>query len=119
VHDVLVQRYGRSLSTVFGCTEKQYAIVDDDDYDPLLQDLRVINYRYMRFCFHPLRDKFILINGWKDPAWTSVKTIRAGIDGDEKEKREIVFGRNLIDVQEKSILQLLINEVGLALPKLC
>jgi|HubBroStandDraft_4_1064222.scaffolds.fasta_scaffold407481_2 hypothetical protein len=67
----------------------------------------------MRFCFHPLRDKFVLINSWKDPSWTDVKIIRAGIDGDEKEKRELVFGKNLIDIQEKSVLQLLVDEVGL------
>jgi hypothetical protein len=70
----------------------------------------------MRFCFHPLKDKFVLINGWKDPTWTDVKTVRAGIDGDEKEKRELVFGKNLIDIQEKSIPQLLVDEVGLTLP---
>lgn len=41
-----------------------------------------------------------------------MKTIRAGIDGDEKEKRELVFGNNLIDIQQKSIPQLLVDEVS-------
>ena len=65
----------------------------------------------MRFVFHPLKDKFILSNSWKDPAWTDVKTIRAGIDGDEKENRELVFGKNLIDIKQKTIPQLLVDEV--------
>jgi cation-transporting P-type ATPase 13A2 len=73
----------------------------------------------MRFCFHPLRDKFVLINSWKDPTWTDVKIIRAGIDGDEKEKRELVFGKNLIDIQEKSVPQLLVDEVGFMLLVQC
>ena len=65
----------------------------------------------MRFSFHPLKDKFVLCNSWKDPAWTDVKSIRAGIDGDEKEKRERVFGKNMIDIKQKTIPQLLADEV--------
>lgn len=65
----------------------------------------------MRFSFHPLKDKFMLCNSWKDPAWTDVKAIRAGIDGDEKESRELVFGKNMIDIKQKTIPQLLLDEV--------
>lgn len=65
----------------------------------------------MRFSFHPLKDKFVLSNSWKDPAWTDVKSIRAGLDGDEKEIRELVFGQNLIDIKQKTIPQLLVDEV--------
>ena len=104
--------YGRSLSTVFASVEKQYAIVDDDDDDPILDDLRILDYRYIRFSFHPLKDRFVLSNCWTDPAWTDVRSIRAGIDGDEKEMRELVFGKNLIDIEQKSISQLLLNEVS-------
>jgi cation-transporting ATPase 13A2 len=109
---VLCKEYGRSLSTVFGSIEKQYAIADDDDDDPILPELRTLDYRYIRFCFHPLKDRFVLSNGWTDPLWTDVKSIRIGIDGDEKEMREIVFGKNLIDIEQKSIPQLLVDEVG-------
>ena len=84
----------------------------DDDDDPILDDLRLLDYRYMRFSYHPLRDKFVLINSWKDPTWANVKSIRAGIDGEHKESRELVFGKNLIDIKQKSIPQLLVDEVG-------
>jgi cation-transporting ATPase 13A2 len=103
--------YGRSLSTVFGASEKRYSVLDDEDDDPVLEDLRILDYRYMRFSFHPVKDRFVLCNSWKDPAWTDVKSIRAGIDGDEKENRELVFGKNLIDIKQKTIPQLLIDEV--------
>lgn len=83
----------------------------DEDDDPVIEHLRILDYRYMRFCYHPLKDKFILSNSWKDPAWTDVKSIRAGIDGDEKENRELVFGKNLIDITQKTIPQLLVDEV--------
>ena len=105
------KEYGRSLSTVFGAPEKRYVVSYDDDDDPVLEDLRILDYRYMRFSFHPLKDRFILSNGWKDPTWTDVKSIRAGIDGDEKENRELVFGKNLIDIKQKTIPQLLVDEV--------
>lgn len=92
--------------------EKSFAISqEDDDDDPILDDLRVLDYRYIRFAFHPLKDRFLQTNSWIDPAWTDVKTIRAGIDGDEKEKREQAFGNNLIDIRQKSIPQLLVDEV--------
>jgi cation-transporting ATPase 13A2 len=109
--DIQSQEYGRSLSTVFGSPRKKYIMSYEEDDDPVLEDLRILDYRYMRFCYHTLKDKFILCNSWKDPAWTDVKTIRAGIDGDEKNIRESVFGKNLIDIKQKAIPQLLVDEV--------
>jgi cation-transporting ATPase 13A2 len=72
----------------------------------------MLDHRYMRFFYHPLKDKFVLCGSWKDPAWSDVKTIRAGIDGDEKENRELVFGKNVIEIKQKTIPQLLVDEVA-------
>lgn len=80
----------------------------------MITNLRFLDYRYIRFCFHPLRDKFVLCSNWKDPKWTDVRSVRGGLDGDERYRRELVFGQNQIDIQQKSILQLLIDEVGQA-----
>lgn len=104
--------YGRPLSTVFGAPPKmaRYAL-DDEDPDPLLEDLRGLNYRYVRFFYHPLRDKFMHSSGWKDPSWENVREIRAGLDGDEKGFRSLVFGDNLIDIEQKSVGKLLVDEV--------
>jgi cation-transporting ATPase 13A2 len=99
------------LSTVFGAQDKRYILSYDDDDDPIMDILRLLDYRYMRFSYHPLKDKFVLINSWKDPTWTNVKTMRTGIDGEEKESREVVFGKNLIDIKQKTIPQLLVDEV--------
>ena len=105
------RRYGQSLSTVFGVSEKAPARGPDEDDDPVLPYLRYLDYRYIRFCYHPLHDKFVLNNSWKDPTWTNVRKIRSGIEGEEKEYRSSVFGRNVIDIAEKSAMQLLIDEV--------
>ncbi|KAL3425620.1 p-type ATPase [Phlyctema vagabunda] len=110
VQEVESKDYDRSLSTVFGLAEKQYAMAYEEDDDPVLDQLRILDYRYMRFAFHPLKDRFVLSNSWKDPAWTDVKSIRAGIDGEEKESRELVFGKNLIEIKQKSVPQLLVDE---------
>ncbi|KJZ75510.1 hypothetical protein HIM_04973 [Hirsutella minnesotensis 3608] len=102
--------YGRSLSTVFGLSEKAVSYGDDDDDDPLVEKLRMLDYRYVRFCFHPLKDKFVMSTGWKDPEWTDIRLARYGLDSEDKSVRETVFGRNLIDIEEKSSGQILVDE---------
>ncbi|KAI9826875.1 MAG: hypothetical protein M1832_005814 [Thelocarpon impressellum] len=110
VHDVQQRQYGRALSTVFGAKDNPAHHEFDEDDDPILVELRSLHYRYIRFCFHPVNDKFLLSNSWKDPEWTDVRRIRAGLGGEEKDIRQAVFGKNLIDVKEKSIPQLLLDE---------
>ena len=111
--DVVSKPYGRPLSSVFGSPGKSLSYLIDEDPDPILRDLRTLNYRYVRFFFHPLHDKFLLCNGWKDPLWTDVRAIRGGIDSEEKSHRDIVFGSNLIDIEQKSAFRLLVDEVGI------
>lgn len=108
--DVDSKPYGRPISTVFGASGKMSRYILEDD-DPLINDLRTLNYRYVRFYFHPLEDKFQLCNGWKDPLWTDVRSIREGIDSEEKSHRDLVFGSNLIDIEQKSVFRLLVDEV--------
>ncbi|KAI1312868.1 hypothetical protein F5Y03DRAFT_339520 [Xylaria venustula] len=109
--DVKRRPYDRPLSTVFGAPEKMFAQLLEDDGDPIMSELLTLDYRYVRFFFHPLKDKFVVCNGWKDPSWTRVRDLRNGIDGDEKDQREHVFGANIIDIEQKSIPQLLVDEV--------
>ena len=114
VHQIAKVSYGHAVSTVFGSKGKEgYNYDYDENDDPVMMHLRFLDYRYIRFCFHPLRNKFVLCSDWKDPNWTDVRSIRAGLDSDERHRRHLVFGSNQIDIQQKSILQLLIDEVGL------
>jgi cation-transporting ATPase 13A2 len=111
VQDVSRQTYGRSLSTVFGDPEKGRGREWDEDDDPLIKELRCLDYRYIRFVYHPVKDKFVLANTWKDPTWTEVSALREGLVNDERDYRELVFGKNMIDIAEKTIGQLLVDEV--------
>ncbi len=113
VQEVTTLQYGHVASTVFGLREKKSLGPDyDEEDDPIMTQLRFLDYRYINFCFHPLKDRFVLCSDWKDPTWTDVKSIRAGLDSDERHRREQVFGKNQIDIQQKSIPQLLIDEVS-------
>ncbi|KAI9831005.1 MAG: hypothetical protein M1826_004122 [Phylliscum demangeonii] len=104
------QPYGRPLSTVF-CSDKEKAVLDEDeDDDPMMDQLQFVDYRYIRFYFHPVEDQFVLGSNWKDPAWRDVRSIRGGLDADERNHRSMVFGKNSIDIEQKSIPQLLVSE---------
>ena len=108
VENVSSQIYGRPLSTVF--SENQDYLFDEEN-DPSIFHLRYIDYKYLRFCYHPLEDKFFLLSGWKDPLWTNVKVMRAGLDADDRDSREQVFGKNILEIQQKTVPQLLMDEV--------
>lgn len=104
------QVFEMPLSSVFGLPGKGKMRNYDDYDDPILDELCVLDYRYIRFCFHPAKDKFLPGNVWKDPNWTDVASVRAGIDGEEQEIRERIFGKNEIDIEQKTTGQLLVDE---------
>lgn len=112
IHYISEQEYGHPLSTVFTPSQKEktnsYRYDDDQD----LPFLRSLNYRYMRLLYHPVQDKFVLNNDWWDPQWTDVKALREGLDSEERDPRDQVFGKNMIEIEQKPIAQLLVDEVG-------
>ncbi|KAL4902464.1 hypothetical protein BDW74DRAFT_158641 [Aspergillus multicolor] len=105
--EVCEQAYGRPLSTIFA---DSYNYTHDEENDPTIELLRHLDYRYLRFFYHPSEDKFLLISGWKDPSWTNAKSMRVGLNADDHDGREQIFGRNAIDIQQKSLIQLLTDE---------
>ena len=84
----------------------------DEDDDPVMSNLRFLDYRYMRFCFHPLKDNFQLSDTLEGSSWGDVKGMRVGLDSDERYRRELIFGKNEINIKQKSIPQLLVDEVS-------
>lgn len=107
--DVVGEAYGRSLSSVFSDFGRSWG---DEDNDPDLPYLQYIDYRYLRFFYHPLEDRFVLMSGWKDPEWANVKVMRGGLDADDRDSREQVFGKNNIEIQQKTVPELLVDEVS-------
>ncbi|KKK26723.1 putative P-type ATPase [Aspergillus rambellii] len=107
VCEVMDQTYERPLSTIFADSHRT---LYDEDNDPIVKFLRYIDYRYLRFFYHPLEDRFFLISGWKDPSWTDAKSMRVGLNAEERDSREHIFGKNLVDIQQRSMFQLLVDE---------
>ncbi|KAL4949601.1 hypothetical protein BDW69DRAFT_174055 [Aspergillus filifer] len=105
--EICEQAYDRPLSTVFA---DSYRYRYDEDNDPLVEQLRYLDYRYLRFFYHPLEDKFLLISGWKDPSWTNARSMRVGLNADDRDSREQIFGRNAINIQQKPLFRLLTDE---------
>lgn len=122
VLDVVNAKYNRAMSTVFRASDdekdesvdQESANQEDSDSiltDPQLHTLRTIEYRYIKFFYHPLKDIFVTNYDWVDKNWVDVQDAREGIDSDTHADRKAVFGLNIIDINEKSIMQLLIDEV--------
>lgn len=110
VHYVTVEDYGHPMSTVFTRSGKEK--VNGYRYgDQELPVLRYLDYRYMRLYYHPVEDKFVLNNDWWDPQWKAVKSLREGLDTEERDPRDQVFGKNMIEIQQKTIPELLLDEV--------
>ncbi len=84
---------------------------EEAEDDPVLEEIRYLDYRYIRFVFHPLRGKFQLMSNWRDPSWRNLKDVVDGLEGDTRDARAGLFGENVIDIEEKPIFKLLIDEV--------
>lgn len=112
VHQVTVEEYGYPMSSVFNELSKEKTNGHRYDGDRELAELHFLDYRYLRFIYHPDEDKFVLNNDWWDPQWTDVKAMREGLDSEEREPRDQVFGKNVIDIKQKSIPELLVDEVN-------
>ncbi|CAG8505217.1 11733_t:CDS:10, partial [Scutellospora calospora] len=78
--------------------------------DDTLHNLHFFDHRSIRFIYNPILGQFTQNNLWKDPAWVSVEFLKKGINRETHNEREIIFGQNLIDIKEKSTVQLLIEE---------
>jgi len=52
-----------------------------------------------------------LNNDWWDSQWSDLKAMKQGLDSEERDPRGQVFGRNMIEIKQKSIPELLVDEV--------
>lgn len=48
---------------------------------------------------------------WRDPSWTGIRSVQNGLDRMTEDQRRRLFGDNVIDIQGKSTLSLLVDEV--------
>lgn len=82
-----------------------------DDIDPIVPILISFEYRYMKLFYDPLDDLFKLPNNWIDEKWCHYPDIKDGISETNYKCRKMIFGENLIEIKEKSVFKLLVDEV--------
>lgn len=76
----------------------------------LVEELKVVEFRHYRFVLHPETSRWYMLRDWRDPTWTTVDSLRAGISPETQAQRLALFGGNLIKIQVKSVAQLLVDE---------
>lgn len=108
------RRYNERLSSFLALPK----VADDEskldetaEVNPVVQNLLSFSYRYLRFFYSPVEDIFRTNSTWYDSHWTNLKSIKEGISQSTQEQRIHNFGENNIEIEEKSIMLLLTDEV--------
>lgn len=78
----------------------------------MISSLRVIDYRYYRLLLHPDTNLWRMVRDWRDPLWavSGVRGLRRGPEAQARHQRQQLFGSNIISIEAKSILELLLDE---------
>ncbi|KAJ6499197.1 hypothetical protein C8R45DRAFT_981502 [Mycena sanguinolenta] len=103
--------YQYPISTVFPTSIAITDSINPQPPDSLLQTLMVIDYRYSRFALDPRTGLFSMIRNWRDQSWTGSQSVQNGIGTPIWQQRLTLFGRNEIDIEGKSTVSLLVDEV--------
>lgn len=85
--------------------------VPPDDHNPTVAVIHSFRYRYVSFFYSPAEDMFKTNSTWYDPHWQAVKHIKNGLPQLLADQRTEVFGANSIEIDEKPLGQLLLDEV--------
>jgi cation-transporting ATPase 13A3/4/5 len=99
--------------------------------------MRVVDHRYSRFALDPrtglfsmtrypafrsvcraLIDFGVIDSAWRDASWSGLQSVQNGLEESTRRQRFTLFGNNEIDIEEKSALSLLIDEVTYRRPNM-
>ncbi|KAG5648535.1 hypothetical protein DXG03_003146 [Asterophora parasitica] len=95
------------LSSIFTKSQTNGIISEDDT----LQRLLVVDYRYSRFALDPRSGLFAMIRDWRDPGVSALTSVQSGMDESVRKQRLLLFGNNEIEIEGKSTISLLVDEV--------
>ncbi|KAK0504701.1 hypothetical protein EDD18DRAFT_1126008 [Armillaria luteobubalina] len=113
-------KYPYPLSTVFSAPLDPSSIIDsslktadgpDAGEDGLLHKLFILDYRYSRFALDPRTGLFGVVRDWRDSSLDGIASIQNGLQDDVRKQRGTLFGPNAIDIEGKSTIALLVEEV--------
>ncbi|KAG5519875.1 hypothetical protein PMAC_000152 [Pneumocystis sp. 'macacae'] len=104
--------HGELVYTIYEGFQNSYNNLQIKNESSEITPLIYIDYRYLRFIYYPQEQKFIPTYAWKDPLFMlSIEDISKGLSTRVRNNREIIFGKNVMDIQEKSIIRLLMDEI--------
>ncbi|KAG0284884.1 hypothetical protein BGZ96_010787 [Linnemannia gamsii] len=115
MESVFTKYYGGPIDSVFSPKQMEKP-EDDESYNDTvttgtLHDMRYFDYQYIRFIYNPSAQAFMQNSQWKDPDWNMAANCERGVGRETHQERTMVFGLNLIDVKEKTVGQLLVQEI--------
>ncbi|KAF9298618.1 hypothetical protein BGZ74_009293 [Mortierella antarctica] len=112
IEPIFTKYYGGPMDSVFSLEQLSRADMDKGYEDTgILHDMRYFDFQYIRFIFSPLGQAFMQNSHWKDSAWTNISNCERGLAREQHQERMMVFGQNMIDVVEKTVGQLLVQEI--------
>ncbi|KAH8828068.1 P-type ATPase [Flagelloscypha sp. PMI_526] len=105
--------YPYPLKTAFPLSPAEENRLSDVFIEPeaIINMLTVVDYRYSRFALDPRTGLFSIIQDWRDPSWAELASVQQGIPSDVRLQRSIFFGENVIEIQGKRTMTLLVDEV--------
>ncbi|ODV98495.1 hypothetical protein PACTADRAFT_184935 [Pachysolen tannophilus NRRL Y-2460] len=85
--------------------------ISQQEDDPVVPILISFEYRYRRIYYSPTEDIFKTNSNWAEESWCDLERVKDGLTQDSHDDRLLIFGLNLIDIKEKSVSQLAVDEV--------
>ncbi|EGW33290.1 uncharacterized protein SPAPADRAFT_55183 [Spathaspora passalidarum NRRL Y-27907] len=86
-------------------------MTNEGEANPVVPYIHSFTYRYIKFFYNPLEDIFKTNSNWFDNRWLNFKTTKDGISHQTHQQRVEIFGENKIEIVDKSVGQLLVDEV--------
>ena len=117
--------YPYDTSTAFNAPLSTEDVVDEK-----IGGLLTVDYRYARFALDPRTGLFSMVrsaslysiqenkrllygnSNWRDLSWNGLAAIQNGLNLNTRTQRSVLFGPNSLDIQGKSTVSLLIDEVS-------
>ncbi|KAI5963290.1 uncharacterized protein KGF55_003082 [Candida pseudojiufengensis] len=107
IQEITSKRFDEKLSDFLINSESE----SDVEKDPVVPNIHFFIYRYIKFFYDPVEDIFRTNSNWYDSRWLNIKNIKDGISQGTYEERIKIFQENSIEIKEKSIAQLLADEI--------
>ncbi|EGV66420.1 hypothetical protein PSN45_002982 [Yamadazyma tenuis] len=112
VVDIEKKRLNQRLSSFLNISDdKDDGEVNHQISDPIIGHMHTFKYRYLKFFYNPVEDIFKTNNNWFDQSWTNSNKIADGVPQSLFEERAMIFEENSIEIDDKPILSLLLEEV--------